>query len=64
MMAMIGVGSAVTVDVEVSVGGSVAVNVRLGDREAVCVGTPIGAVACSGLGDEVIVGMDAGVNDV
>ena len=64
MMAMMGVGSAVMVDVEVSVGGSVTANVRLGEREGVCVGTPKGAVACSGPGDEVLEGMGAGVNDV
>ena len=64
MMAMMGVGSAVTVKVDVSVGGSVAANVRLGARGGVCVGTPMGAVACSGLGDEVLVEMGAGVSDV
>ena len=51
MIAMMGVGSAVTVEVDVSVGGSVAANVRLGTREGVCVRMPIGAVACSSAGD-------------
>ena len=64
MMAIIGVGSAVTVGVNVSVGGSVAANVRLGERGGVCVEMPIGAVALSGVGDEVLVGTGAGEEDV
>ena len=63
MIPMIGVGSAVIVDVDVAVGGIVAVGVRVDPRVGVCVGTPMKAVACSGLGDEVAVKTSASVDD-
>jgi hypothetical protein len=53
-----GVGSAVTVDVEVSVGGNVASGVLLlsvGVCEGVFVGTPMTAVTSSGFSEGVIV---------
>jgi hypothetical protein len=61
-----GVGSAVTVDVDVSVAGKVGTDVLLlavGVREGVLVGTPITAVAFSGFGEEVIEGRIVGETD-
>ncbi len=60
MVARIGVGSAVTVEVGVSVAGRVTA-VGLGVREGVLVGTPMTAVAWSAFGEGVIVGIGAGV---
>lgn len=58
-----GVGSAVIVDVEVSLGGIVGVEVRVVPRVGDCVGAPITALVCSGRGEGVIVSTCAGVDE-
>src|SRR5687767_15828520 len=63
MIARMGVGSAVTVAVDVSVAGSVACEgVALWVRDGVLVRTPLTAVDCSGLGDTVRVETGAEVD--
>src|SRR5688572_4825936 len=64
IIARMGVGSAVTVDVGVSVAGRVAgVEDGLGVREAVLRGAATTGVSSSGSGDDVVDGIAEGVED-
>ena len=58
--AMMGVGSAVIVDVDVSVGGNVDCAVGRGVREGDAVGTPTNTVGAAGLVAEFVARVDGG----